>query len=109
METPTPQTPAASATPTQSNGHVKLRTKQRRALEAICDTFAPGGDGLPSATEMGVPKALMQTVALNPRKAERDQVTQLLGLWDSALLTALGGGGFSSFSSLSQAEREKVV
>ena len=109
METPTPQTPAASATPTQSNGHVKLRARQRRALEAICDTFAPGGDGLPSASEMGVPQALMQTVGLNPRKAERDQVAQLLGLWDTGLLTALGGGGFHKFSSLSQADREKVV
>ena len=109
MDTPTPQTPAATATTARPNGHVKLRTRQRRALEAICDTFAPGGDGLPSATEMGVPQALMQTVALNPRKAERDQVTQLLGLWDTGLLTALGGGGFNKFSSLSQADREKVV
>lgn len=109
MDTPTPQTPAATAATAPRNGHVKLRTRQRRALEAICDTFAPGGDGLPSATELGVPQALMQTVALNPRKAERDQVAQLLGLWDTGLLTALGGGGFNRFSSLSQADREKVL
>lgn len=112
MDTPTPQTPATTTAPArgaQTNGHVKLRSKQRRALEAICDTFAPGGDGLPSATELGVPQALMQTVALNPRKPERDQVTQLLGLWDTGLLTAIGGGGFRKFSSLSQADREKVV
>ena len=30
-----------------------LSAKARRALDAICDTFVPGGDGLPSATERG--------------------------------------------------------
>lgn len=86
-----------------------LSPSARRALEAICDTFAPGGDGLPSATEMGVPDALMAAVGLNPRAAERKQVEQLLGLWDRRPLTALGGGGWAAFSELSQADRERVL
>ena len=33
-----------------------LSAKARAALDSICDTFAPGGDGLPSATELGRPR-----------------------------------------------------
>ena len=70
-----------------------LRPRARRALDAICDTFAPGGEGLPAATEIGVPDALLELVARNPRAAERKQVGQLLGLWDTRLLAAVAGGG----------------
>ena len=86
-----------------------LSAKARRALDAICDTFVPGGDGLPSATEVGVPEALLGLVARNPRAAERKQVAQLLGLWDTRLLCAIAGGGVKRFSSLSQQDREKVL
>jgi len=48
-----------------------LSAKARSALDAICDTFVPGGDGLPSATELGVPDTLLGLVARNPRAAER--------------------------------------
>jgi choline dehydrogenase-like flavoprotein len=102
MTTTSPQAPPPT-------GPVTLRARQRRALEAICDTFAPGDSATPSATELGVPEALMGAVSLNPRASERNQVAQLLGLWDTGLLTALGGGGLRRFSSLSQADREKVL
>ena len=75
------------------NGQPTLKARQRRALEAICDTFAPGDHLAPSATELGVPDALMAAVELNPRAAELNQVCQLLSLWDTALVTAIGGGG----------------
>jgi long-chain-alcohol oxidase len=88
---------------------VRLRPRARSALGAICDTFAPGGDGLPSATELGVPEALLALVGRNPRAAERRQVGQLLGLWDTRLLCAIAGGGWGRFSGLSQAERERVL
>jgi choline dehydrogenase-like flavoprotein len=88
---------------------VDLSARARRALDAICDTFAPGGAGLPSATDIGVPDALLELVARNPRAAERKQVGQLLGLWDTRLLCAVAGGGLRSFSSMSQGEREKVL
>src|SRR4051812_30803275 len=87
----------------------RFSPRQRDALRAICDTFAPGGDGLPSASEHGVLDAIEQAVASNPRKAERRQVAQLMGLWDTRVLTAIGGGGFERFSSLSQARREDVL
>jgi choline dehydrogenase-like flavoprotein len=88
---------------------VELSRKQWRALEAICDTFAPGSNGAPSATAMGVPQVLWDAVAMNPREAERKQVAQLLSLWDTRLLTALGGGGVSRFSELPPQRREEVL
>ena len=46
---------------------------------------------------------------MNPREAERKQVAQLLSLWDSRLLTALGGGGLGHFSELPAERREQVL
>jgi choline dehydrogenase-like flavoprotein len=86
-----------------------LSSKARASLDAICDTFVPGGDGLPSATELGVPEALLGLVGRNPRAAERKQVGQLLGLWDTRLLCAIAGGGARRFSSLAQDRREQVL
>jgi choline dehydrogenase-like flavoprotein len=86
------------------------RERRRRALESICDTFVPEADGLPSATQLGVPEALLDAVAANPRASERGQVAALLAAWDSAVATRLGGGGsFARFSALAQEERERVV
>ena len=58
---------------------VNLSARQRRALEAICDTICPPPNGVPSATELGVPDALLDAIALNPRESERKQLAQLLG------------------------------
>ena len=52
-----------------------LSERQRRALDAICDTFAPGSAG------RGAPGAMLEAVALNPRSAERAQVGLLLSLF----------------------------
>jgi choline dehydrogenase-like flavoprotein len=87
---------------------LELSDRQRRALEVICDTFAPG-DGLPSATQAGVPDAILEAVSLNPRAAERRQFAQLLSAWDTRLVTALGGGGLSRFSRLPPERREAVL
>jgi choline dehydrogenase-like flavoprotein len=86
-----------------------ISRRARSALDAICDTFVPGGDGLPSATETGVPEALLALVSRNPRAAERKQVAQLLGLWDTRLLCAVAGGGVRRFTALSQEARERVL
>ena len=88
---------------------MQLSRRQLRALEAICDTFAPGEDGMPSASAIGVPRALVDAVALNPREAERRQTSQLLSLWDTRLLTALAGGGLERFSALPLERRERVL
>jgi choline dehydrogenase-like flavoprotein len=88
---------------------VELTPKQWRALEAICETFAPGTNGTPGATAMGVPRVLWDAVGRNPREAERKQVAQLLSLWDTRLVTALGGGGLAHFSALPPERREEVL
>ena len=54
-------------------------------------------------------EAIEEAVASPTRKAERRQVAQLLGLWNTRLLTALGGGGFEAFSGLPLARREEVL
>ena len=87
----------------------RFTPRQRAALTAIADTFAPGGDGLPSASEHGVVEVIEEAVASNPREAERKQVAQLLGLWDTALLTAIGGGGLKRFSKHDQERREAIL
>ena len=66
-----------------------------KALDAICDTFVPGEDGLPSATELGVPEAMLMAVGSSPSAAEQEQFAGLLDAWDTArtrgLLVALPG------------------
>jgi long-chain-alcohol oxidase len=82
-----------------------LSGKARRALDSICDTFAPGGGGLPSATDLGVPEAILMAVGSNPSQSEREGFAGLLEAWD----TQLAGSEQAPFSSLSQAERERTL
>jgi long-chain-alcohol oxidase len=86
-----------------------LTARQRRALEQICDTFCPSGDGLPSASDLGVADAVLEAVSLNPRGPERRQLAALLSLWDSRALGTLGGAGPQHFSQLSAEDRERVL
>lgn len=88
---------------------MELSQRQRRSLEAICETFCPPANGLPDAIELGVPDAVLQLAGRDPRQAARRELTQLLGLWDTAALTALGGGGPHRFSTLSRERREAVL
>jgi long-chain-alcohol oxidase len=89
---------------------MELTTRQRRSLEAICDTFCPSeADGLPTATQLGVPDAVLGFVERDPRRGPRRDLKQLLSLWDTAPLTALGGGGFKRFSALPREQREQVL
>ncbi len=92
-----------------SASEFRFTDRQRASLAAIVDTFAPGVDGLPSGSEHGVVEVIEEAVASNPRKAERRQVAQLLGLWNTRLLTAIGGGGFDRFGELPQSRREDVL
>jgi long-chain-alcohol oxidase len=76
---------------------LEISGKARKALDAICDTFVPGEPGLPSATELGVPEAMLMAVGSNPSKAEQEQFAGLLDSWDPG------------FESLAQASREKTL
>jgi long-chain-alcohol oxidase len=82
---------------------MELSRRQRAALDAISDTFAPGLDGLPPASRAGVPDAFIAAVARNPRPAERARILRLLSAWE---LAARPG---RRFSRLSQQEREHVL
>jgi long-chain-alcohol oxidase len=72
-----------------------MNARQRRALEAICETFCPG------AREAGVPEAFLGLVP----KADRPMLVRLLGLWDLPLVH----GRIRRFSSLPAAAREDVL
>jgi long-chain-alcohol oxidase len=76
---------------------LEISGKARKALDAICDTFVPGEAGLPSATDLGVPEAMLMAVGSNPSATEREQFAGLLDAWDA------------SFPTLSQATREKEL
>lgn len=86
-----------------------LTRRQLGSLAAICDTFAPGEGGVPSASALGVPAAVADAIALNPREAERRQTAQLLGLWNTPPLSVLGGGGWGRFTDLPPEARERVL
>jgi choline dehydrogenase-like flavoprotein len=88
---------------------VELTPRQRKALEDICDTFCPSGDGAPTARELGVAEAMLEAVSLNPRASERQQLASLLSLWDSPVLGAVGGAGLKRFSALTPEERERLL
>src|SRR5215218_7390355 len=64
---------------------LEVSAKARTALDAICDTFVPGGEGM------------LMAVGASPSAAERAQFAGLLDTWDE------------SFPSLSQADREAVL
>jgi long-chain-alcohol oxidase len=66
--------------------------RQRRALEAICDTFCPDA---PSAREVGVSEMLLELTPASDRRA----LLALLSVWD------LGG----RFGRRSRAEREDIL
>ncbi|MEA2418662.1 MAG: hypothetical protein QOE60_868, partial [Thermoleophilaceae bacterium] len=76
---------------------LEISAKARAALDAICDTFVPGEAGLPSATDLGVPEAMLMAVGSSPSAAEREGFGGLLDGWDA------------SFGSLSLADRESVL
>src|SRR5262245_55495212 len=76
---------------------IELSERGRAGLDAICDTFVPGLDGLPSATELHVPDVIVGAMGSNPSADVRDGFAGLIEGWDP------------SFASSSQEQREKVL
>jgi choline dehydrogenase-like flavoprotein len=88
---------------------MKLSPKQAKALESICDTFAPAAEGWPSASEMGVPGALVNAMDFNPRARDRQELLRLLDFWDSRLHGVFAVGKAKRFSSLPLEMRSRVL
>jgi choline dehydrogenase-like flavoprotein len=85
-----------------------LSTRQREALEEICDTFCPSDGGLPSARELHVPDAIVAALDA-ARPAERQQLAGLLSAWDTPVMGAIAGRGYTRFSAMSPEQREQVL
>jgi long-chain-alcohol oxidase len=88
---------------------MELSPRQQRALQSICDTFAPALAGWPSACEIGIPSAIAKALDLNPRSGERTQFLQLLDIWDSHLHSLLTVGRWDAFSLLPLEKRIRVL
>src|ERR1700674_2842694 len=88
---------------------MKLTLRQRRSLQAICDTFAPNADGWPSASELGIPEAIAEAMDFNPRMGDRKQFLQLLDFWDSPLHALFSIRQASHFSTLPAEARIRVL
>src|SRR5687768_12992384 len=83
--------------------------RQVRAMGLIADTFATGGEGVPSPTEVGTHELALEIAATNPRAGEVRQLKGLLDLWDTRGMGMALTGRARRFSELSQAERERVL
>ena len=81
-------------------------TDQERALAAIVDTFVPGGDGLPSASALGVHLRLLAEVDALNRPALRSQLDLLLHAVEMPVVGLLLSGRAAPFSRLPHDERE---
>ncbi len=76
---------------------IELSKDARASLDAICDTFVPGENGLPSATDLHVPDVILGAMGSNPSADARDGFAGLIEGWDSG------------FAALPRAEREQTL
>ena len=88
---------------------MNLTARQQRALESICETFAPASDGWPAAADLGLPSALAAAMDFNPRSSDKKKFLQLLDIWDSQLHTLLTVGRLGSFSELPHEVRTRML
>jgi len=79
------------------------------AAGLIADSFAPGSQGVPPASRMGVPEIMLDIAQRNPRRSERSQLEMLLRLWDGRALGTLNRGRPQRFSALTPAQRERLL
>jgi choline dehydrogenase-like flavoprotein len=76
---------------------IELSEAGRASLDAICDTFVPGENGLPSATDIHVPDVILGAMGGNPSADVRDGFAGLIEGWDPG------------FAGSSREERERVL
>ncbi len=75
----------------------------------IADTFATGGGGVPSPTQVGSHELALRIAEANPRAGEVRQLKALLDVWDTRAFGVALTGRPRRFSELSQAEREAAL
>ena len=63
---------------------IELSAGARASLDAICDTFVPGEDGLPSATDLHVPDVILGAMGANPSADVREGFAGLIEGWNPA-------------------------
>ncbi len=80
-----------------------------RTLAAIVDAFAPGGDGLPAASALGVHRRLLAEVEALGRPSFSRELGMLLRLVDSRLGNLVLAGRPIRFTDLDQADREAFL
>lgn len=84
-------------------------TDRARTLAAIVDAFAPGGDGLPPASELGVQHRLLAEVAALGRPSFSRELDLLLRLVDSRAGNLVLAGRPVRFTALDQEAREEYL
>ena len=80
-----------------------------RALAAVCDTFLPGGGGLPSASQMGVPARIRAELEALGRPAMVSDLDRLLDTLESQLFNLASTGHNERFSQLGRGQREEYL
>ena len=105
----TPGEPPEGDHPHLENPPAQDRPARSRALAAVCDTFLPGGEGLPSASEMKVPERIRAELDLLGRPAMVADLNRLLDTFESPLFNLATTGHNRRFSDLDQERREDYL
>src|SRR5512140_2334594 len=80
-----------------------------RTLAAICDTFVPGSDGLPSASALGVPELIRSELDALGRPSLVSELDLLLGLMENPIANLALVGRPVRFSALDAEARDRYV
>jgi choline dehydrogenase-like flavoprotein len=86
-----------------------VTSRRDRTLAAIVDTFVPATDGLPSASELGVHRRLLDEVRALARPSLQRQLDLLLRAIDTRAGNLALTGRATAFSALDQEAREAAM
>src|SRR5512142_383956 len=86
-----------------------MEQQRQQTLAAIVDAFAPGGDGLPAASSLGIDRLILSEVRALHRPALERELGLLLRLMDSPVANLGLVGRPVRFSALDQSAREAYL